>query len=52
MNTSQAIDLLDELTYLEIREQLELSGCCIDVDLEEYGNEQIYQLAIDHLTDA
>jgi hypothetical protein len=51
MTTSQAINLLDGLTYSEIREQLELSGCCIDVDLEEYDNQQIYSLALQELTD-
>ena len=48
MTTSQAINLLDELTYGEIREQLDLAG--ID-GTSELDNEQIYQLAIDHLTD-
>ena len=48
MTTSQAINLLDELTYLEIREQLDLAG--ID-GISELDNEQIYQLAIDCLTD-
>ena len=48
MTTSQAINLLDELTSLEIREQLELAG----VDgISELDNEQIYSLAIDCLTD-
>ena len=48
MTTSQAINLLDELTYLEIREQLDLAG----VDgISDLDNEQIYQLAIDCLTD-
>ena len=48
MTTSQAINLLDELTYGEIREQLDLAG----VDgISELDNEQIYQLAIDYLTD-
>ena len=48
MTTAQAINLLDELTYGEIREQLDLAG--ID-GISELDNEQIYQLAIDHLTD-
>ncbi len=48
MTTSQAINLLDELTYLEIREQLDLAG--ID-GISDLDNEQIYQLAIDCLTD-
>ena len=48
MTTSQAIHLLDELTHLEIREQLELAG--ID-GISDLDNEQIYQLAIDCLTD-
>tara|TARA_R110001592_G_scaffold262317_1_gene527374 strand:+ start:1160 stop:1309 length:150 start_codon:yes stop_codon:yes gene_type:complete len=48
MTTLQAINLLDELTYLEIREQLDLVG----VDgISELDNEQIYSLAIDCLTD-
>ena len=49
MTISQAINLLDELTYLEIREQLDLAG--ID-GIDELNNEQIYSLAIDCLTDA
>ena len=48
MTTAQAISLLNELTYGEIREQLDLAG--ID-GISELDNEQIYQLAIDHLTD-
>ena len=48
MTTSQAISLLEELTYLEIREQLDLAG--ID-GISDLDNEQIYQLAIDCLTD-
>ena len=48
MTTSQAINLLDELTYDEIREQLELAG--ID-GISELDEQQIYQLAIDCLTD-
>ena len=49
MTTFQAINLLDELTYLEIREQLDLAG--ID-GIDQLDNEQIYSLMIDHLTDA
>ena len=49
MTTSQAIRLLDELTYLEIREQLDLAG--ID-GISELDNQQVYSLAIDCLTDA
>ena len=48
MTTLQAINLLDELTYGEIREQLDLAG--ID-GISDLDNEQIYQLAIDCLTD-
>jgi len=48
MTTSQAISLLDELTYLEIREQLDLAG--ID-GISDLDDEQIYSLAIDYLTD-
>ena len=48
MTTSQAINLLDELTYGEIREQLDLAG--ID-GISELDNEQIYSLALDCLTD-
>ena len=48
MTTSQAINLLNELTYLEIREQLDLAG----VDgISELDNQQIYSLALDCLTD-
>ena len=49
MTTSQAIRLLDELTYLEIREQLDLAGI---YGISELDDEQIYSLALDHLTDA
>jgi len=49
MTTSQALSLLSELTYLEIRERLDLDG--ID-GISELDNEQIYSRAIDHLTDA
>lgn len=48
MTTLQAINRLDELTYLEIREHLDLAG--ID-GTSELDNQQVYQLAIDHLTD-
>ena len=48
MTTLQAINLLDELTYLEIREQLDLAG--ID-GISDLDNEQVYQLAIDCLTE-
>ena len=51
MKTFQAINFLDDLTYDEIREQLELSGRCIDVDLEDYDDQQILHLAIACLTD-
>jgi hypothetical protein len=48
MTQAQALSLLSELTYGEIREQLDLAG----VDgLSELDNEQIYSLAIDYLTD-
>ena len=49
MTTSQAIALLDELTYDEIREQLELADMSLSVS--ELDNQQVYQLAIDCLTD-
>ena len=49
MTTLQAFNLLAALTYLEIREQLDLAG--ID-GISELDNEQIYSLAIDCLTDA
>jgi len=48
MTQAQAINLLDELTYDEIREQLDLAG--ID-GIGELDNQQIYSLAIDCLTD-
>ena len=48
MTQAQAISLLEELTYSEIREQLDLAG--ID-GLSELDNQQIYSLAIDCLTD-
>ena len=48
MNQAQAITLLDELTYSEIREQLELAGVN---GVSELDNQQIYSLAIDYLTD-
>lgn len=48
MTQAQALSLLSELTYDEIREQLDLAG----VDgLSELDNQQIYSLAIDYLTD-
>ena len=49
MTTFKAINLLDDLTYLEMREQLDLAG--ID-GISELDNEQIYSLMFDHLTDA
>ena len=48
MTTSQALSLLSELTYLEIREQLDLAGIDSISDLDD---EQIYSLALDCLTD-
>lgn len=51
MKELSALRLLDGLTIDEIREQLELSGCFSDVDLEDYDNEQIYLLALQELTD-
>ena len=48
MTKAQAITLLDELTYGEIREQLELAGVN---GISELDNQQIYSLAIDCLTD-
>jgi hypothetical protein len=48
MTTSQALNLLDELTYSEIREQLDLAG--ID-GISELDNQQVYSLALDCLTD-
>ena len=48
MNQAQALSLLSELTYGEIREQLDLAG----VDgLSELDNQQTYSRAIDYLTD-
>jgi hypothetical protein len=48
MHKAQALSILDELTYGEIREQLDLAG----VDgLSELDDQQIYSLAIDYLTD-
>ena len=49
MTTSQAINLLDELTYDEIREQLELAD--MSLSISELDNQQVYHLAIDCLTD-
>ena len=48
MTQAQAINTLAELTYDEIREQLDLAG--ID-GIGELDNQQIYSLAIDCLTD-
>ena len=48
MTKAQAITLLDELTYGEIREQLDLAGVN---GISELDNQQIYSLAIDCLTD-
>ena len=48
MTNSQAVNLLSELTTVEIREQLELSSVA---DLSELDNEQIYSLALELLTD-
>lgn len=48
MTQAQAITLLDELTYSEIREQLDLAGVN---GISELDNQQIYSLAIDCLTD-
>ena len=48
MNKCQAIRLLEELTYGEIREQLDLAG----VDgTSELDNEQVYSLALECLID-
>ena len=51
MTRLQAITLLNDLTSEEIREQLELSGCFIEFDLEECDNQQLYALALQELTD-
>ena len=48
MTNSQAVNLLSELTTVEIREQLELSSVS---GLSELDNEQIYSLALELLTD-
>ncbi len=48
MTQAQAINLLNELTYGEIREQLDLAGVN---GISELDNQQIYSLAIDYLTD-
>ena len=48
MTNAQAISLLAELDYSEIREQLELAG--ID-GISELEDDQIYSLALDCLTD-
>jgi len=48
MTQLQAIALLDELTYGEIREQLDLAN----VDgISELDNQQVYTLALECLTD-
>jgi hypothetical protein len=48
MHKAQALSILAELTYGEIREQLDLAG----VDgLSELDDQQVYSLAIDYLTD-
>ena len=49
MTNSQAINLLEDLTYNEIREQLELAEPTISIS--ELDDQQVYQLAIDCLTD-
>ena len=48
MTTSQAISLLDQLTYLEIREQLDLANVG---GIGELDDQQIYCTALDYLTD-
>jgi hypothetical protein len=48
MTKLQAIALLDELTYGEIREQLDLAN--ID-GVSELDNQQAYALALECLTD-
>ncbi|MCP4886501.1 MAG: hypothetical protein GY904_07795 [Planctomycetaceae bacterium] len=48
MTQLQAIELLDELTYGEIREQLDLAN--ID-GIGELDNRQVYSLALECLTD-
>ena len=48
MSTLKAIKQLDDWTYLEIREQLELEG--ID-GISELDDEQVYRFAIECLTD-
>ena len=48
MTQLQAIALLDELTYGEIREQLDLAN--ID-GVSELDNQQAYALALECLTD-
>jgi hypothetical protein len=48
MNTIQAINLLGELTYGEIREQLDLAGI---ESISELDDQQVYALAIECLTD-
>tara|TARA_Y100001972_G_C7635859_1_gene319225 strand:- start:1173 stop:1331 length:159 start_codon:yes stop_codon:yes gene_type:complete len=51
MNTSQALRLLSGLNIDEIREQMELSGYCDEIDLEELSDERVCSLAVDFLTD-
>ena len=48
MTNLQAINLLSELTYCEIREQLELANVS---SISELDNQQIYDLALEILTD-
>lgn len=49
MTNSQAISLLSQLTNDEIREQLELAD--MSLSISELDDQQVYQLAIDCLTD-
>ena len=48
MTTLQAINLLSELSYCEIREQLELANVN---SISELDDQQIYNLALEILTD-
>ena len=48
MTQAQAVRLLAELTYGEIREQLDLAGI---TGTSELDDRQVYSLAIDCLTD-
>ncbi len=48
MTNLQAINLLSELTYSEIREQLDLASVG---SLSELDDQQIYDLAFELLTD-